>query len=110
MLGSNGSNAAYNRFVEEADPYYLGAAMEDSTFFSRILFHWVNPLIKKGAEDKLNHPDDLYDLPDNLSCATVSLKLQKALVGNIDKSIQQCEYEKFGNENVTEFKLTFKQM
>lgn len=90
MLGSN-NHAAYNRFLEEQDPHYLGVAMEDSTFLSRILFHWVSPLIRKGTEKKLNHPDDLYDLPLDLSCGTVSLKLQKALLGNVDKTIERCK-------------------
>ncbi|GLV33119.1 uncharacterized protein CBL_10466 [Carabus blaptoides fortunei] len=78
------TNTAFNRFHEEQDPYYLGVALEDTTFLSRLLFYWVNPLVKKGAEKRLNHPDDLYDLPVDLSCGTVSLKLDKALIGNID--------------------------
>lgn len=90
MLGSSNNHAAYNSFLDEQDPHYLGVAMEDSTVLSRLMFHWVNPLIKKGGENKLSHSDDLYDLPIDITCGTVSLKLQKALLGNIDKTIQQC--------------------
>lgn len=84
-------NTAFNSFHEEQDPYYLGVAMEDSTILSRILFYWVNPLIRKGAEKRLNHPDDLYDLPEDLACGIVSLKLDKALMGNADEYRKRIE-------------------
>ncbi|KAF5302801.1 hypothetical protein FQA39_LY01981 [Lamprigera yunnana] len=77
-------SSPYSGFIEERDPHYLGVAMEDSTWLSNLLFYWVNPLMKKGVDGKLNNPDDLYDLPDSLNSTTLSLKLEKALIGNID--------------------------
>lgn len=40
--------------------------------------------MKKGVEGHLNHSDDLYDLPDSLGCTILALKLDKALIGNVD--------------------------
>lgn len=75
------SGNAFSRFSEEQDPNYLGVGMEDIPWLSKVLFYWVNPLMKKGAEGKLLHPDDLFDLPDNLNSTTLSRKLDDALIG-----------------------------
>ncbi|RZC35046.1 hypothetical protein BDFB_002777 [Asbolus verrucosus] len=77
-------NNAYIRFTEEGDPNYLGVAMENVTWFSKLLFYWVNPLMEKGVQSKLNNSEDLYDLPFSLNCGTISTKLDKALTGNVD--------------------------
>jgi ATP-binding cassette subfamily C (CFTR/MRP) protein 10 len=76
---------AYIRFTEEGDPSYLGVAMENVTWLSKLLFYWVNPLMEKGVQGKLNNSEDLYDLPFSLNCGTISTKLDKALTGNIDE-------------------------
>lgn len=92
LLGSH----AFDRFLEEQDPAYLGVAMEDANWLSKSIFYWVNPLMNKGAQGKLNSPDDLFDLPVYLSCSSVNLKLDKALIGNIDdvqKRILQQRYQ-----------------
>lgn len=38
-----------------------------------------------GLERKLKDPDDLFDLPADMSCNTISCKMEKALIGNVDK-------------------------
>ncbi|KAK5643745.1 hypothetical protein RI129_007590 [Pyrocoelia pectoralis] len=99
------SNSPYSRFIEERDPYYLGVAMEDDSWFSRLIFHWVNPLMKKGVDGRLHHPDDLYDLPDSLNSTTLGLKLEKALIGNIDdvqKKIAEQLHEPSSSTSETE--------
>lgn len=84
------SGNQFSRFREEQDPTYLGVAMEDTTCLSRLIFHWVNPMMEKGASGKLDSPDDLYDLPDNLNPGYLSHKINKALK-NIPKSAQPYE-------------------
>lgn len=79
-MGSN----AFDRFLEEQDPTYLGIAMEQSNWLSKLIFYWVNPLMSKGVQRKLLNTDDLFDLPVPLSCTSVGLKLDKALIGNVD--------------------------
>lgn len=79
ILGS-----AYYRFVEEHDPNYLGVAMEDTNWFSRLLFYWVNPLMQKGVDGKLTGPDDLFDVPDSLRSDILSRNLEWALVKGTD--------------------------
>lgn len=76
---------AFDRFLEETDPTYLGVAMDGSNWFSKLVFYWVNPLMEKGVRGKLQSPDDLFDLPLQLTCSSVSLKLDKALIGNVDE-------------------------
>ncbi|XP_033229901.1 multidrug resistance-associated protein 7 isoform X2 [Belonocnema kinseyi] len=77
LLNSPGSS--YIRFVEENDPSYLGIAMEDVTFTSKLLFHWVTPLMTKGVKGLLNHSDDLYDLPESISTSTISNEIDRRL-------------------------------
>ncbi|XP_018573016.1 multidrug resistance-associated protein 7 [Anoplophora glabripennis] len=75
LLTSN----AYVRFTEEGDPTYLGVAMEEANWFSKLLFYWVNPMMEKGLQGKISNSDDLYDLPMSLNCGLISAKLSKHL-------------------------------
>nr|CAH7715442.1 unnamed protein product [Callosobruchus chinensis] len=70
---------AYVRFSEEGDPGYLGVAMEDVHWLSRLCFCWVNPLMLKGVEKSLKNCDDLFDLPESLNSAYISCELSKEL-------------------------------
>lgn len=65
---------AYVGFLEEGDPAYLGVAIENTNWFSRLFFSWVNPMMEKGYAGKIKSSDDLYDLPDNLDCKYISAK------------------------------------
>lgn len=67
---------AYVGFLEEGDPSYLGVAMENTNWFSRLFFSWVNPMMEKGFAGKIKSSDDLYDLPDNLDCKYISTKFE----------------------------------
>lgn len=75
----NSPGSSYIRFVEENDPSYLGTAMESVPFTSKLLFHWVTPLMSKGVKGLLNQSDDLYDLPDNFSSSKISNDIDKQL-------------------------------
>lgn len=57
----------YVRFREDFDHNYLGTAMEDIGVVSKFFFVWVNRLMEKGAKDRINRPEDMYDLPDELT-------------------------------------------
>ncbi|CAL7934283.1 unnamed protein product [Xylocopa violacea] len=72
-------NSSYVRFPEEQDPSYLGTAMEDATITSKLIFHWVNPLMEKGVRGLLNHSDDLFEIPEYISTSTISQKIDKHL-------------------------------
>jgi len=69
----------YSRFREESDPLYLGTAKENAPVFSKLLFHWVTPLMKKGAKKKLGNSEDLYDLPNKLTPAYLCSQLEMAM-------------------------------
>lgn len=53
--------------------------MESVPFTSKLLFHWVTPLMSKGVKGLLNQSDDLYDLPDSISSTTISNDIDKRL-------------------------------
>ncbi|PSN57205.1 hypothetical protein C0J52_05033 [Blattella germanica] len=76
----------YSRFSEERDPHYLGVAMENVPFCSKLLFHWVTPLMEKGAKKKLTNSDDLYDLPLNLTPAYLCAQLEMAMIESSNKN------------------------
>lgn len=69
----------YNRFREDFDPHYIGTAMEGSGPISKFLFLWSNRLIDKGADRQLNSPDDVFDLPEELTCSILHDELKLAL-------------------------------
>ncbi|XP_067010232.2 ATP-binding cassette sub-family C member 10 [Anabrus simplex] len=78
LLGSPRVNS-YSRFREERDPLYLGMAMEGVSFTSKLFFFWVSPLMEKGMKRKLEQPDDLYDLPINLTPPYLCNQLEQAM-------------------------------
>jgi len=59
--------------------------MEDATVISKLLFHWVTPLMEKGVKGLLNHSDDLFDLPDQISTNAISLKIDQCLHNMVNK-------------------------
>nr|XP_012137463.1 PREDICTED: multidrug resistance-associated protein 7 isoform X2 [Megachile rotundata] len=68
-------NSSYVRFPDDQDPTYLGTAMEEATITSKLIFHWVNPMMEKGVRGLLNHSDDLFDLPEYISTNYISQKI-----------------------------------
>ena len=71
--------SAYGGFREENDPHYLGVAREGSNWLSQFFFYWVNPLIKKGQKDHLKEPDDVFDVPYDLTVPANSELFQQML-------------------------------
>lgn len=59
----------------------MGYAQDDANLWSRLIFSWVNPLIKKGVAGSLKKIEDLFDLPDALSVSQLYLKMQISLSG-----------------------------
>lgn len=79
----------------------LGWAEEEAGIISKVSFHWVNPLMKKGANFLLKKSDDLFLLPLSLDTKMIKeifqsiIRLQK-LVSHLDKD----ESQKFGSSGV----------
>ncbi|XP_066146983.1 ATP-binding cassette sub-family C member 10 [Euwallacea fornicatus] len=78
---------AYVRFREDGDPLYLGVAMENASWLSKLLFSWVEPLMRKGVQDQIKTSEDLYDLPVSLDCSSIGNQLDKTFSDQI-KSIR----------------------
>lgn len=73
----NSPMSSYVHFMDDHDPNYLGTAMEDSTFLSNLLFHWVTPLMEKGVRSSLKNPDDLYDLPEHITTGHINYEIDR---------------------------------
>lgn len=86
---------AYQGFMEERDPNYLGVAMDDNTWLSKLLFYWVNPLMRKGYDGKIMHTDDLHDLPLKLTVNYSNRMFNKALQMDAD-AIQKALRKTYG--------------
>lgn len=57
----------------------MGQAQDEAPCLSKLLFHWVNPLIEKGISGNLKTIDDLFDLPESLSINNTAERLQNAI-------------------------------
>lgn len=88
----------YHRLSVDGDEeaFTLGAAHDGFNFISRLIFHWVNPLIVKGVLGKLRKNDDLFDLPECLNVKRMFERLQKNL--NTSKSLFKALHRSFGLE------------
>lgn len=88
----------YHRLSVDGDEeaFTLGASQDGFNFLSRLIFHWVNPLIVKGVLGKLRKNDDLFDLPECLNVRRMFEKLQKNL--NTSKSLFKALHRSFGVE------------
>lgn len=88
----------YHRLSVDGDEetHTLGAAHDGFNFLSKLIFHWVNPLIKKGVLGKLRKNDDLFDLPECLNIKKLFEKLQMNL--NLSKSLFRALHRSFGVE------------
>lgn len=88
----------YHRLSVDGDEeaFTLGAAHDGFNFLSRLIFHWVNPLIAKGVLGKLRKNDDLFDLPECLNTKKLFEKLQKNL--ETSKSLFKALHRSFGFE------------
>lgn len=85
---------AYVGFLEEGDPSYLGVAMENSHWLSKLMFSWVNPMMDKGFAGKLKNAEDLYDVPDNLDCKYISAKLELYFDKRDSQETGKCKLKK----------------
>lgn len=76
--------------------WVLGAANDGYHFISKLFFHWVNPLIKKGSLGKLKKNEDLFDLPECLNIKAIAEKLQKHI--NYGRTLFKALHRSFGIE------------
>ncbi|XP_010125265.1 PREDICTED: multidrug resistance-associated protein 7 [Chlamydotis macqueenii] len=52
-------------------PDQQGVAEDGESWLSRFFYVWMNPLMKRGYQWKLNQPQDVYELPRQLQAARV---------------------------------------
>jgi ATP-binding cassette subfamily C (CFTR/MRP) protein 10 len=91
-------NSSYYRLGvdDNEDLYILGAASDGHNFINRMIFYWVNPLIKKGFMGKLRKNDDLFDLPECLNIKLIAEKFQRDI--NSFRTLFKALHRSFGLE------------
>lgn len=89
----------YIRFQDDLQVTALGQAQDEATLLSRLIFHWVNPLIDKGLMGQLRRLDDLFDLPESLNIYNTIEYVQNAL--NHTRSLLRTLHRVFGCEFYT---------
>lgn len=78
------------------DDNILGHADDNTNFFSKLIFHWVNPLIEKGISGNLKKLDDLFDLPESLNIASLTDKFHQSVSNT--KSLFRALHKSFSRE------------
>lgn len=75
----------------------LGQTYDERNFISKLLFYWVNPLIRKAVAGNLKKVDDLYDLPAELGISKISERLQQQIIqtSSMFKSLHKCFAKEF---------------
>lgn len=97
-LDTDASINTYHRLSVDGgeEMFTLGAAHDGYNFVSRLIFHWVNPLIAKGVLGKLRKNDDLFDLPECLNIKRLFENLQKSI--DTSRSLFKALHRSFGVE------------
>ncbi len=65
---------------EAASRRPLGVAKAGHPWISRLVLFWVNPLIKKGRRDAIREPEDVFQLPADMSTEVNSQRFQEVKV------------------------------
>ncbi|XP_075974742.1 ATP-binding cassette sub-family C member 10 [Anticarsia gemmatalis] len=97
LVGSQHSHSEYTPLLPHLDEGILGTAMQGSGCFSKLIFSWVNPLLQKGLDNKLNDPEELFDIPAKYCCSYVGARMDRSLIGNVDnyQQYQEIPHEPF---------------
>nr|CAB3516759.1 unnamed protein product [Spodoptera littoralis] len=90
LVGSQHTHSEYTPLLPHMDEGVLGTAMQGAGCLSRLTFSWVDPLLQKGLENKLNDPEELFDIPAKYCCSYVGARMDRSLIGNVD-NYQQYE-------------------
>ncbi|XP_062527496.1 ATP-binding cassette sub-family C member 10 isoform X2 [Bombyx mori] len=91
LVGSQHSHSEYTPLIPHVDDDVLGTAMQGNSFFSKLMFTWVNPLLQKGLENKLKDPEELFDIPAEYRSSYIGARMDRALVGNVDHHQQYAD-------------------
>ncbi|KAG6455079.1 hypothetical protein O3G_MSEX009011 [Manduca sexta] len=91
LVGSQHSHSEYTPLLPHVDEGVLGTAMQGSGWFSKLTFTWVNPLLQKGLQNKLNDSDELFDIPSKYTSSYIGARMERALIGNVDHYQQYSE-------------------
>lgn len=85
-----------SRGVIEASGISLDHGHDSANVLSQLFFLWTNPLLKKGAYDELNAPEDLFKLPATVSVQRVAVRIEEEARKRVGKSLARVLLTSFG--------------
>ena len=89
----------YGGFAEDdQDPSYLGVAKENDSWLSKLFFYWVTPLIKKGKHEQIKTPEDVFDVPPDVSTVLNSEQFHEVYSDPRTKTILRALYKLHGKQ------------
>ena len=97
LLNSINANERYYDVVDSDLPVEEiegPCPVESAWCFSKLLFCWVQPLMRKGSRRLLNKEDSVYQLPNDLKTKHLCIKFNEKLHDTVIKT-------RFSNENST---------
>lgn len=93
----NQNFGSYIGFHEDDGPMYLGIAKENASSLSKLLFWWVNRLMRKGSCGYLAQTEDLFDLPPKMSTSYVATNFQNSIL-SCKSSLMMSLFKSFGTQ------------
>lgn len=86
-------------------PEELITAEKNVSWFSKLIFYWVNPLMMKGANRKIHTADNLFLLPERLNTSDVEEKFEEILNKNRETVIIGQNHQHRNSSNVPEVEI-----
>ncbi|XP_065662304.1 ATP-binding cassette sub-family C member 10 isoform X3 [Hydra vulgaris] len=84
------NDKVFHQHGSDSDPklqeIYLGKAQTSRSFFSSLLFLWVNKLLLKGFHKQIKNTDSLFILPDDLQIGVFEDNFERNLQKHANKS------------------------
>jgi ABC-type multidrug transport system fused ATPase/permease subunit len=63
--------------IADSQPFHLPAQIP---LWSRLMFSWIRPLLKKALENRLKNVSDIFALPRSMTCSNVTERLQRTCI------------------------------
>ncbi|XP_072032229.1 ATP-binding cassette sub-family C member 10-like [Amphiura filiformis] len=76
----NGQTSKHYSAIPQGDVIQLGVAGKNASFFSKLMFWWIQPLMGKGAKGQLHTTGDVFQLPTSVCTQRVEQKFNKIFI------------------------------
>ena len=84
LIGSSRRSSQQSYTVPSRDGVIqLGVAGEKASIFSKLIFWWIQPLLRKGALGQLVTTEDVFHLPESVTARRVEEKFNKVILKHL---------------------------